>query len=58
MPGDKKTEGPHILVVDDDEGVREAMVGILEMMDYCVASATNASGSKCDCRDAAKCENI
>ena len=41
MPGDEKHEGPRILVIDDDEGVREAMVGILEMTGYRVASATN-----------------
>src|ERR1700687_3115877 len=41
MPGDKKKEGPRLLVVDYDEGVREAMVDILQMMGYCVASATN-----------------
>ena len=41
MPGDKENVGPHILVVDDDEGVREAMVNVLEVMGYSVVSATN-----------------
>jgi CheY-like chemotaxis protein len=41
MPGDEKHEGPRILVIDDDEGVREAMVSILEVMGYSVASAIN-----------------
>jgi len=41
MPGDEKHDGPRILVIDDDEGVREAMVSILQVMGYSVASAIN-----------------
>ena len=42
MPGDDKTRERHqILVVDDDEGIREAMVSILQVMGYSVASAIN-----------------
>ena len=42
MPGDdKKRERHQILVVDDDEGIREAMVSILQVMGYSVASAIN-----------------
>ena len=53
MPGDEKREGPRILVIDDDEGVREAMVGILEMTGYRVASATNGKEALDYLRDAA-----
>jgi len=53
MPGDEKLEGPRILVVDDDEGVREAMVGILEMMGYRVASAPNGKEALDYLREAA-----
>ena len=53
MPGDKKAEGPRILVVDDDEGVREAMVGILQTMGYFVASAINGKEALDYLRDAA-----
>src|SRR4051794_34138694 len=31
----------HILVVDDEEGIRDALVEILERQDYSVASARN-----------------
>jgi CheY-like chemotaxis protein len=41
MAGDEKSEERRILVVDDDEGVREALVALLQMMDYSVASAAN-----------------
>ena len=42
MPGDdEKRERHQILVVDDDEGIREAMVSILQVMGYSVASANN-----------------
>jgi len=53
MPGDKKTDGPHILVVDDDEGVREAMVNVLEAMGYSVASAINGKEALAYLREAA-----
>ena len=53
MPGDEKHEGPRILVIDDDEGVREAMVSILEVMGYRVASATNGKEALDYLRDAA-----
>lgn len=41
MPSDEKTEGPRILIVEDDEDIREAMVAFLEMKGYTVASAGN-----------------
>ena len=53
VPGDKKDQGPRILVVDDDEGVREAMVGILQTMGYSVASAINGKEALDYLRDAA-----
>jgi CheY-like chemotaxis protein len=53
MPGDEKHDGPRILVIDDDEGVREAMVSILEVMGYSVASAINGKEALDYLRDAA-----
>jgi len=53
MPGDEKHDGPRILVIDDDEGVREAMVSILEMTGYRVASAINGKDALDYLRDAA-----
>ena len=53
MPGDKENVGPHILVVDDDEGVREAMVNVLEAMGYSVASAINGKEALAYLREAA-----
>jgi CheY-like chemotaxis protein len=53
MPGDEKNERARILVIDDDEGVREAMVSILEVMGYRVASATNGKEALDYLRDAA-----
>ena len=41
MQGDEDTNEPRILVVDDNEDVREAMVAVLQMMGYSVASAGN-----------------
>lgn len=41
MPGDKKTEDPRILVVEDDEDAREAMVALLQMKGYRVVPAGN-----------------
>jgi CheY-like chemotaxis protein len=54
MPGDdEKRERHQILVVDDDEGVREAMVSILEVMGYSVASAINGKDALDYLRNAA-----
>jgi len=53
MPRDQKDEGHRILVVEDDEGVREAMVNILQVMGYCVASAINGKEALDYLRDAA-----
>jgi CheY-like chemotaxis protein len=41
MQSDENKEAPRILVVEDDEDVREAMVAFLQMKDYFVASARN-----------------
>jgi CheY-like chemotaxis protein len=41
MQSYEKREAPYILVVEDDEDVREAMVDFLEMKGYSVASAVN-----------------
>ena len=41
MQRDEDTKEPCILVVDDNEDTREAMVAILQMKGYCVASAQN-----------------
>jgi CheY-like chemotaxis protein len=41
MQGDPKREGPHILVVEDDEDAREAMVALLEMKGYRAVPAGN-----------------
>lgn len=41
MQRDKDTKEACILVVDDNEDAREAMVAILQMKGYCVASAQN-----------------
>ena len=54
MPGDDKTRERHqILVVDDDEGIREAMVSILQVMGYSVASANNGKDALDYLRNAA-----
>jgi len=54
MPGDDKTRERHqILVVDDDEGIREAMVSILQVMGYSVASAINGKDALDYLRNAA-----
>ena len=53
MPSRKKKEGNHILVVEDDEGVREAMVSILQVTGYSVASAINGKEALDYLRDAA-----
>jgi CheY-like chemotaxis protein len=53
MPRRKKTEEPRILVIDDDDGVREAMVSILQVMGYFVASAINGKEALDYLRDAA-----
>ena len=42
-----------ILVVDDDEGIREAMVSILQVMGYSVASANNGKDALDYLRNAA-----
>lgn len=41
MQSDENKEGASILIVEDDEDVREAMVAFLEMKGYSVASASN-----------------
>jgi CheY-like chemotaxis protein len=54
MPGDDETRERHqILVVDDDEGIREAMVSILQVMGYSVASAINGKDALDYLRNAA-----
>jgi len=54
MPGDdEKRERHQILVVDDDEGIREAMVSILQVMGYSVASANNGKDALDYLRNAA-----
>jgi len=53
VPGDEKHDGPRILVIDDDEGVREAMVSILQVMGYSVASAINGKDALDYLRNAA-----
>jgi len=54
MPGDDKNRERHqILVVDDDEGIREAMVSILQVMGYSVASAINGKDALDYLRNAA-----
>jgi CheY-like chemotaxis protein len=41
MQRDENTEGASILIVEDDEDVREAMIAFLQMKGYSVASAGN-----------------
>jgi CheY-like chemotaxis protein len=41
MQSDEKRDAARILVVEDDEDVREAMVAFLQMKGYSVASAGN-----------------
>jgi CheY-like chemotaxis protein len=41
MPGIEKKGTPHILVVEDDEDAREALVALLEMKGYSAAAAGN-----------------
>ena len=41
MRADQNNQGASILIVEDDEDVREAMVAFLEMKGYTVASAGN-----------------
>ena len=41
MPGEKKKEDPRILVVEDDEDAREAMVALLQMKGYHAVAAGN-----------------
>ena len=41
MQGDQKKEDPRILVVEDDEDAREAMVALLQMKGYRAVSAGN-----------------
>jgi CheY-like chemotaxis protein len=41
MQGDEKRDGPHILVVEDDEDTREAMVALLQMKGYYAVPAGN-----------------
>jgi CheY-like chemotaxis protein len=53
MPRRKKTEEHRILVIDDDDGVREAMVSILQVMGYFVASAINGKEALDYLREAA-----
>ncbi len=52
MQSDEKREAPRILVVEDDEDVREAMVAFLQMGGYCVASARNGREALDYLRDA------
>jgi CheY-like chemotaxis protein len=41
MQGDHQAEGAHILVVEDDEDAREAMVALLQMKGYRAVPAGN-----------------
>jgi CheY-like chemotaxis protein len=41
MQGDKKKEDPRILVVEDDEDAREALVALLQMKGYRAVPAGN-----------------
>jgi CheY-like chemotaxis protein len=41
MPADRKKDDPRILVVEDDEDAREAMVALLQMKGYRAVSAGN-----------------
>jgi CheY-like chemotaxis protein len=41
MPSDEKRAAPRILVIEDDQDICEAMVIILQMKGYSVASAAN-----------------
>src|ERR1700693_3133049 len=41
MQGDGDREGPNILVVEDDEDAREAMVALLQMKGYSAVPAGN-----------------
>jgi CheY-like chemotaxis protein len=52
MQSYEKREAPCILVVEDDEDVREAMVAFLEMKGYAVASAGNGREALDYLRDA------
>ncbi len=52
MKSDKKNAEPRVLVVDDDEDVRQALVDILEIKGYCVASAGNGKQALDYLRDA------
>ena len=52
MQADENREGASILIVEDDEDVREAMVAFLEMKGYAVASASNGREALDYLRDA------
>src|ERR1700686_2415703 len=52
MQSDENGEGASILIVEDDEDVREAMVAFLEMKGYSVASAGNGRAALDYLRDA------
>jgi len=52
MQADENREGASILIVEDDEDVREAMVAFLEMKGYAVASACNGREALDYLRDA------
>ncbi|HWN58059.1 MAG TPA: response regulator, partial [Methylomirabilota bacterium] len=52
MRADENSEGASILIVEDDEDGREAMVAFLEMKGYAVASAGNGREALDYLRDA------
>jgi CheY-like chemotaxis protein len=52
MQSDENRDAPSILVVEDDEDVREAMVAFLQMKGYSVASAGNGREALDYLRDA------
>ncbi|HYR79642.1 MAG TPA: response regulator [Candidatus Dormibacteraeota bacterium] len=52
MQSDENREGASILIVEDDEDVREAMIAFLEMKGYSVASAGNGREALDYLRDA------
>ena len=52
MQSDENRESASILIVEDDEDVREAMLAFLEMKGYSVASAGNGREALDYLRDA------
>jgi CheY-like chemotaxis protein len=46
MQGGRKKEDPRILVVEDDEGAREAMVALLQMKGYRAVPAGNGKKAR------------